>query len=302
MTSRALSFLCSLAIALGAGAARGGPLMEATWTTTLQGVALSVNNSGATCTDVDPATVDANGSQPVLPTACPTDGLQATGYGDVRTSFTVSLTMPLFSVNQFRTGGAIDVNTMATLQGAQTIHADLAGGDRGEPGRRGHGHREGGGARRQGRQRLEARARADHSGHRAARRRRHGPGDGFYALAEPHYLTVDFYGWTVGTRVFTGLTSKYAPLPSPTVVAMGSGLVVVPNFPSATMGVQTITLVALSKISIDGLHAQRRTASFTSLKLTYDWDGFPPVPEPGTLVLLAAGALLLGLGRRSSSH
>jgi len=37
----------------------------------------------------------------------------------------------------------------------------------------------------------------------------------------------------------------------------------------------------------DGMLAQRRTASFTSLKLTYA----PTVPEPATLLLLGAGVL-----------
>jgi hypothetical protein len=66
------------------------------------------------------------------------------------------------------------------------------------------------------------------------------------------------------------------------------------------MGVQSITLVAPSRVSIDSPLRQRRTASFTKLTLNYEVDLGPPVPEPSALVLLAAGALLLGFGRRRS--
>jgi hypothetical protein len=60
------------------------------------------------------------------------------------------------------------------------------------------------------------------------------------------------------------------------------------------MGGGTVTLVAPSKISIDGPLAQRRTASFTTLKLSY-------APEPSTLLLLGAGVMGLALvGSRKS--
>jgi hypothetical protein len=67
------------------------------------------------------------------------------------------------------------------------------------------------------------------------------------------------------------------------------------SFNLTSMGGGTITLVSPSKVSIDGLAAQRRTASFTTLKLTYA----PTVPEPGTLALLAAGAAGLAIAGRS---
>jgi hypothetical protein len=100
-----------------------------------------------------------------------------------------------------------------------------------------------------------------------------------------HFGTVSFFAWTPGTLVFSGLTTKGVALPS--VVAMGS-------FNLTPMGGGTVTLVAPSKISIDGPFAQRRTASFTTLSLSF-------VPEPGTLLLSAAGGVaLVLLGRRRS--
>jgi hypothetical protein len=91
------------------------------------------------------------------------------------------------------------------------------------------------------------------------------------------YVTVDFYAWTPHTLTLTGLTTKSKALP--TVVAMGS-------FALNSMGGGTVTLVSPSKISVDGALAQRRTASFTKLVLSF-------VPEPETLMLLAGGALVL---------
>jgi hypothetical protein len=107
----------------------------------------------------------------------------------------------------------------------------------------------------------------------------------FYILTFAHYITVDFYGWTQGTHVFTGLTSKLAAVDTPTVSAMGSYHLVNGN--------GTVTLVAPTKISIDGALAQRRLASFTRLTFAF--------PEPSALLLAAgAGALLLSGRRRRS--
>ena len=107
----------------------------------------------------------------------------------------------------------------------------------------------------------------------------------FTVVGATHYITVDFYAWTPHTLTFTGLTTKNKALPN--VVAMGS-------FNLNSMGGGSVTLVSPSKISIDGALAQRRTAGFTSLNLQF-------APEPGSLLLLAGGALglvLMGTLRR----
>jgi hypothetical protein len=104
----------------------------------------------------------------------------------------------------------------------------------------------------------------------------------FTVLGVYHTITVDFFAWTPGMATFTGLTTKGVALP--TVMAVGS-------FNLNAQGAGTVTLVSPSKVSIDGMFAQRRTASFTTLKLTF-------VPEPGTVLLLGAAAAALALGRR----
>jgi len=101
----------------------------------------------------------------------------------------------------------------------------------------------------------------------------------FIVLGVQHGITVDFYAWTPHTLVFTGLTSKYAPTPD--VTAAGS-------FNLNAQGGGTVTLVSPSKISIDGSLAQQRSVGFTKLVMSF-------VPEPGTLLLLGAGALGLVL-------
>lgn len=97
-----------------------------------------------------------------------------------------------------------------------------------------------------------------------------------------HVNTLVFYAWTPGTLTFTGLTSKSAPMPS--VVAMGS-------FDLTPHGGGTVTLVSPSRFDTDGSLGSQRSAYFTKLVLTF-------VPEPGTLLLLAGGAVagLLALG------
>jgi hypothetical protein len=101
----------------------------------------------------------------------------------------------------------------------------------------------------------------------------------FNAVAVNHTITVQFYSWTVGTAMFANLTSKGASLPN--VTASGS-------FNLTSNGAGMVTLVSPSIVDIDGPLAQRRTAAFTSIVLNF-------VPEPGTLLLLGAGALGLVL-------
>jgi hypothetical protein len=101
----------------------------------------------------------------------------------------------------------------------------------------------------------------------------------FIVLGITHTITVDFFAWTPGMQTFVGLTTKGVALP--TVMAVGS-------FALTAGGGGSVTLVSPTKVDIDGALAQRRTAAFTTLKLTF-------VPEPGTLLLLGAGALGLAL-------
>ena len=107
----------------------------------------------------------------------------------------------------------------------------------------------------------------------------------FIVLGITHTITVDFFAWTPGMVTFAGLTTKGVALP--TVMAAGSFNL----FSIEGVGTGSVTLVSPTKISIDGVLAQRRTASFTTLKLTF-------VPEPGTLLLLGAAAAALVLARR----
>jgi hypothetical protein len=105
----------------------------------------------------------------------------------------------------------------------------------------------------------------------------------FTVSGQAHYVTVAFYGWTAMSQTFTGLTSKFVALPD--VVAMGS-------FNLTGMGGGTVTLVSPTKLSINGALAQRRTVTFTALKLSF-------LPEPAALLLLGASALGVLVARRS---
>ena len=105
--------LIAAAALLTGSAAHAGPLHAATWTTTLQGVALTITNSGATCTN-DPM---ANHTQQAI--TCPAAGLGATGSA-TSTNYSVSLTVGLFAIDQFTTGGAINIHTKAVL-GIDTV-------------------------------------------------------------------------------------------------------------------------------------------------------------------------------------
>jgi hypothetical protein len=108
--------------------------------------------------------------------------------------------------------------------------------------------------------------------------------DTFFVLGQLHTITVDFYAWTAGSQVFSGLTSSGDPLPD--VTAMGS-------FNLTPNGGGTVTLVSPSKVSVDGSLAQRRTAAFTKLVMNF-------VPEPGSLLLLGGAGLAFFLARRVS--
>jgi hypothetical protein len=104
----------------------------------------------------------------------------------------------------------------------------------------------------------------------------------FRAGGVNHTITVNFYSWTVASVSFTGLTWDYYALPN--VSAMGS-------FDLTANGGGMVTLVSPSLVSVDGAVSKRRTASITTLTLTF-------VPEPGTLLLLAGGAVALLLAAR----
>jgi hypothetical protein len=284
-------FLSLLSAALLAGTAvQAGPLVSVTWTQDLQGIAIDItgtdtNADGVTdtgtgsCTDVNPDHVQTQ-------ITCPTGLVGASGTASA-SSYSVSLTMPLFTLNTFTTGGAININTVATFMGSAEITgtASMAAANQGIAGMvtvKVAAHvAKGVNASQQAAAKttlvklpLNIGAAGQETGY-------------FTVLGNGHYITVDFYAWTPHTRTFTGLTSKFVKLDDPTVVAMGSV-----NLTAGGGG--TVTLVSPSKISIDGPLAQRRTAGFTSLTMTY-------APEPSTLLLLGAGVaglVLIGSRKR----
>jgi hypothetical protein len=277
--------LLAAAALLHGSAAEAGPLVQLTWSQNIQGIAIEVTG---TDTDSDGVTDIGNGTcVDTLPNhlqtsiVCP-NGLVGASGSQAGLSYNVSLTMPLFTLNTFATGGALNVNTMATLMGSASINggASYATANQAIGGMftvRVAAHAAKGvnasmqltGKTTLVKLPLSIGAAGQQTGY-------------FTVSANTHHITIDFYGWTPHTRIFTGLTSKYAPLPTPTVVAMGS----------IQQWGQVVTLVAPSKISIDGPLSQRRTASFTALRLTF-------IPEPSALLLgaVAAGFTLVA-GRR----
>jgi hypothetical protein len=280
-------FLSLFAAALLAGsAAQAGPLQSVTWLQDLQGITIDLtgtdtNGDGVadtqsgTCTDVNPNHVQTE-------TSCPA-GLAGSSGSATGTSYNVSITLPQFTLNTFTTGGAIAINTMATFAGSAMITGGTSSAmaDQGIAGQvtvKVAAHVAKGvnasmlqaGKTTLVKLPLNIGAAGVTTG-------------SFTVLGSPHYITVDFYAWTPHTKTFTKLTSKFAALDVPTVVAMGS----VDLTPG---GGGTVTLVSPSKISIDGPLAQRRTAGFTELTLTY-----AGVPEPSTLLLLGAGVIGLML-------
>jgi hypothetical protein len=285
---RSRLFLSLVAAAgLVASAAQAGPLQSVTWTQDLQGISIVVTGTdtdsdgvadvgSGVCTDVNPNHVQTS-------ITCPTAGFVGATGSATATSYNVSLTMPLFTLNTFTTGGAININTMATFMGSASINgmASSATANQGIGGQ------------------VTVKVAAHVAKGVNASMLQAGKTTlvklplnigvagtttgSFTVLGSPHYITVDFYAWTPHTLTFTGLTSKFVPLPTPTVVAMGSTML-------TPGGGGTVTLVSPSKISIDGPLAQRRTAGFTELTLTY-----AGVPEPSTLLLLGAGVIGLML-------
>ena len=275
-----LSLLASAGLLVGS-TANAGALLSATWSQALQGVNVTVTNSGSTCTSTG-----ANLVQQQI--GCSTgSGLNPTGTSVDGTAYSVSLTLPAFSLAQFTTGGAINIRTAADIPGgAQGISGNnsAALASAGIPGMvtvKVAAHAAKGvnaslltaAPTTLVKVPLNIGLAGTETGY-------------FYVLTNIHYITVDFYAWTPHTIDFTGLTTKGVGLPD--VIAMGSV-----NLNGAGGG--TVTLVSPSKISIDGPLAQRRTASFTSLTLTY-------APEPSTLLLLGAGVVGLALvGSRKRS-
>src|SRR5688572_12967843 len=109
---------------LAGSAAEAGPLISVTWRQNLQGIFIDI-----TGTDTDADGVTDTGSGGCLDTlpmhvqtqiTCPGGLIGASGTSTAA-SYNVSLTMPLFALNTFTTGGAININTMATFMGSATV-------------------------------------------------------------------------------------------------------------------------------------------------------------------------------------
>ena len=258
MRNRLFLSLFGAVALLAASAAQAGTLSMATWTQVTQGFPLS-----------------RTGAQ-----------LGATGTSTA-TSIAVNLTYPAFSVNFFipkTANGALDLAVKITQGGAQMITAQASMAATVDMGIKGTvvvmtaNHVAMGVNQSMFNVGINTLVKVPVSVGK--------PGQftgTFIVLGITHTITVDFYAWTPHTKTFTGLTSKGAKLPN--VVAKGT-------FMLTAGGGGTVTLVSPSRVDIDGSLAQRRTAAFTTLKLSFKGAA---VPEPGTLLLLGAGALGLAL-------
>jgi hypothetical protein len=256
MSLRILSLLFAATLGSVAPGAQAGTLSSATWTTELAGF------GGAT-----PSLV-----VPVIGTGTSTSS-----------SVAVSLVLPAFQGGVFRTGPAINTYRSLTLSGSQALTATpgMASATMGVPGSIGvkvaaHLAKGVNASMLVPGKTTLVRIALNVGGTGSAT-------NSFTVSGSGHYVTVDFYGWSPGMQTFTGLTSKFAPLPDEMVTG---------SFNLTAMGGGSVLLVSPTRITIDGALAQSRGVFFTTLQLQF-------VPEPGALLLLGAGGLaLLSIARR----
>jgi len=285
MRSRLFLSLLGAVALLANAAAQAGTLTSATWTQVTQGVPMTRTNNGPG-TGCPWNVTGQNGNVDNNGPACPPFSISGNSTG---TSIGAALSYPSFAIKKFNPktpNGVLDLATSIQQGGAQNVTAtgSMAGADIGVQGLvvvRTALHNSMGvnqstfmtGINTLVKVPVSIGVKGTFTG-------------SFIVLGINHFITVDFFAWTPHTLVFgsgtatsTELTSKGVHLP--TVSAMGS-------FNLTANGGGTVTLVAPTKISIDCGLAQRRTAGFTALTMFF-------VPEPGTLLLLGAGALGLVL-------